>query len=230
MTAAEFFGSTSLPASVGWLSCHFSSAGWGLSNVPKSLPPHSLLILDDSHPFQNHSAALILSQLSETVERLRPDALLLDFQRPFQVDIAELVQVLSAGLSCSVAAPIQYAAQDRPVFLPPAPLLQPLSDYLRPYGGREIWLELANPAMEISVTEGGCTSRMIPTVSTPLPHHDTALHIDYAIHCAKEEILFTLARQKDTLANYLTEAEAMGVAGAVGLFQEFQKNETALQT
>ena len=48
MTAGEIRGASVLPRRTGWLSCHFSPSGAGLSNLPVALPPGSLLILDDS--------------------------------------------------------------------------------------------------------------------------------------------------------------------------------------
>ena len=60
MTAAEFSVCTSLPPHIGWLACHFSSSGPGLSNMPKALPPDSVLIVDDSTPFHDHRADVIL--------------------------------------------------------------------------------------------------------------------------------------------------------------------------
>ena len=81
MTAAEFSVCTNLPPQIGWLSCHFSPSGPGLSNIPKGLPPDSVLILDDSMPFHDHKADVILRQLQEAVAAMKIRGVILDFQR-----------------------------------------------------------------------------------------------------------------------------------------------------
>ena len=63
MTAGEIRGASVLPRRTGWLSCHFSPSGVGLSNLPVALPPGSLLILDDSTPMDGHDPEQIAGQL-----------------------------------------------------------------------------------------------------------------------------------------------------------------------
>ena len=132
MTAAEFSVCTDLPSRIGWLSCHFSPSGPGLSNIPKALPPDSVLILDDSMPFHNHKADVILRQLQEAVAAMKIRGVILDFQRQKHQDVATLVSILQQELPCSVPAPPEYAVSGA-VFLPPCPLYRPLETHLSPF-------------------------------------------------------------------------------------------------
>ena len=68
MTAAEIYGNRNLPANIGWMACHFSPYGTGLSNLPKRLPASSLLIVDDITPIRGHDPPYILDQLAATAE------------------------------------------------------------------------------------------------------------------------------------------------------------------
>ena len=141
MTGAEFSNCFNLPPHIGWLACHFSSSGQGLSNIPKVLPPDSVLILDDSTPFHDHSADVILRQLQETLSAMRSRAVILDFQREKNSEVQKLAAMLQKELSCPVAAPPEYALKDHPVFVAPCPLSRPLEKHTAPYRGRPIWLD-----------------------------------------------------------------------------------------
>ena len=81
MTAAEMHSCASLPEKVAWMACHFSPYGLGLSNLPKTLPPGSLLMMDDITPPQGHDPDLIAAQLEECVQKFQCSGVLLDFQR-----------------------------------------------------------------------------------------------------------------------------------------------------
>ena len=96
MTAAEFSGCNTLPSNPAWMSCRFSPGGNGLSNLPSSLPPGTLLILDDQTPPDGHDTALIRQQLMEIIDANHCAGLLLDFQRP---DIPQTTQIVKELLS-----------------------------------------------------------------------------------------------------------------------------------
>ena len=70
MTGAEMAGNAVFPDYAAWMACHFSPGGKGLSNLPKGLPPGSLLILDDSTPIQDHDPERIAAELGSCMERL----------------------------------------------------------------------------------------------------------------------------------------------------------------
>lgn len=223
MTAAEFFTCEHLPANIAWLACHFSSSGPGLSNIPKSLPSHSVLMIDDSTPFQNHDPEYIVQQLQEAISAFDIQTILLDFQRASNPDVQTLVSMLQRALPCPVAAPPEYAQGDSPVFLPPCPLSKPLTAHLSPYRGRQIWLDAAPLPMQITVTAGGCTYHTLPVgLSWDTPHYESALHCNYSICIQDDQIIFTLRRDADAFRDWLQEAASLGVSAAIGLYQEWR--------
>lgn len=218
MTAAEFSVCTNLPPQIGWLSCHFSPSGPGLSNIPKALPPDSVLILDDSMPFHDHRADVILHQLQEAISTMKIRAVILDFQRQKNQEVEALVSILQKELPCSVPAPPEYGGSGA-VFLPPCPLYRPLETHLSPYKGREIWLDISPLPAQVTVTPAGSHYQTLQKI--PGTHHwDAALHCHYNIDIESDCIHFSLLRNQES---WLKEAEALGIAALVGLYQEFRK-------
>lgn len=221
MTAGEFSVCASLPPNIAWMACHFSSSGEGLSNIPSRLPGHSLLILDDSIPMEDHRAERIAEQLSKAVENLKPDGVLLDFQRPGDSQTEALVKEIVSVLPCPVGVSHHYAENlNCPIFLPPAASHQTLADHLAPYAGREIWLEVAPVWETITVTETG--SQYCPAEGSsfpPGPHRDDALHCHYGMQVLDDRIIFSLCRTREDLKEFLGEKN-LGITRAVGLYQE----------
>lgn len=222
MTAAEILRTSQLPEKLAYMACHFSPYGTGLSNIPDSLPPSSILILNDRTPICGHDPALITQQLSQIVADLACEAVLLDFQRPGFPETAALTAVVTAELPCPVGVSELYAADiSCPVFLPPVPINQPICAYLSPWKEREIWLEAALDSMAITVTAEG--SRCEEVAYTPPPeacHTDDMLHCRYSIHSLPEKIRFTLYRNQDQLEQLLSQAQELGVSKAIGLYQQ----------
>ena len=223
MTAAEFFTCTNLPTHIGWLACHFSSSGPGLSNIPKVLPPDSLLMIDDSTPFECHQSDLILEQVQELIVTMKISAVILDFQRSGNPAVKELVSFLQTNLPCPVAAPPLYASEDFPVFLPPCPLNLPLEKHLAPFNGRAIWLDATPLALEITVTEQGSAYQTLPGHAPDhMRHWDSTLRCNYSITADTNRIIFTLGRDDRAFQKWLEKAEELGVSGVVGLYQEWK--------
>ena len=222
MTAAEFLTCPQLPHRVGWMACHFAPGHDGLCNLPEQLPPNALLILDDSTPYQSHDPDRILSQLCDAAEALQPKALLLDFQRPRKDELMALTQRIVSDFPCTVVVSSCYAGTlDCPIFLPPGPLWQPLAEYLSPHRNREIWLDAAPVAAQITVTADG--AQYVPLTSritADTAHFDPKLHCHYQIQTEENQITFTLERRIESIKDWLTEAQLSGVAAAVGLYQE----------
>ena len=71
MTAAEIRGTETLPPKTAWMACHFSPYSTGLSNLPKALPPGSMVILDDITPIHGHDSETIAALLE--AERISRD-------------------------------------------------------------------------------------------------------------------------------------------------------------
>lgn len=222
MTAAEIRANSTLPPRIGWLSCHFSPCGTGLSNLPDRLPPGSLLILDDLVPWHGHDPERITAQLQEAVERLQCGNLLLDLQRPGEAGTAAVAKTLADTFPGRICVSEPYSRDlDCPVLLPPVPADVPLEEHLRPWQGRDIWLEAAPEGMVITLTRSGAERTPLPRWEVPeCPQHDEALHCHYRIDLSPDRAVFTLLRTKEDLQALLEEACSLGVHTAVGLFQE----------
>lgn len=223
MTAAEMETAVAAPNwHTAYMACHFSSYSTGLSNIPTALPPNSMLIVNDRTPISNHDPDLIAAQLQQTVETLGCNSVLLDFQRPGNAETEALCRVLVGAIPCPVGISDLYAkGLDCPVFLPPAPLDQPLEAFLAPWKPREIWLEAATDATCITVTEKGSTHSPVDRPQPPKRHFlDQTLHCWYWTGPTKTQARFYLWRDSTQLKALLDEAEALGVPKAVGLYQQ----------
>lgn len=222
MTAAELEQVRTLPPKIAWMACHFSLYGTGLSNLPQSLPEGSLLMLNDRTPWWNHDKGRILSQLEQRLEGLSCAGLLLDFQRPDVPEVAELAGFLCGGLSCPVGVSEPYAGGlTCPVFLPPLPLGKTIEEYLRPWEGREIWLDMAPQCCEIRLSTVGSTVTSMPFFPPPEDsHRDEQLHCRYTVEVCSDCATFTLYRTREDFPSLLAQAQTFGVTTAVGLWQE----------
>ena len=222
MTAAEINTGIPLPPHLAYMACHFSPYGTGLSNLPKWLPPGSMLILNDRTPIYGHDPVLICDQLAESIEFLHCSSLLLDFQRADCEETAILSQKMIAALPCPVGLSEVYARDvSCPVFLAPPPLDIPLQTYLAPWKGREIWLEAAPDRQILTLTPEGCSTSALFSPS-PGNFIDPNLHIHYDITVSNRKVQFSLQRSQEDLAELLKEAESLGVTMAVGLWQELK--------
>lgn len=222
MTGAEIQQNAPLPPKLGWLGCHFSPCGTGLSNLPRQLRAGSMLILDDAVPIHGHDPARILAELEAAMARLQCESLLLDFQRPGEPETEEVAAVLVRELSCPVGVSALYGeGLECPLFLPPAPLDVPLADHLAPWKGREVWLEAALDGQILTLTESGCASAPLPPGEKPQGGHwEARLHCHYTIQAAEDRAVFTLYRTPEDLQALLEEAQTLGVTRSIGLYQE----------
>ena len=219
LTAAEMAGNP-LPGKFAYMACHFSPCSQGLSNLPYPLPPGAMLILDDCNPINGHDPELIREQLSDFICKYHCEALLLDFQYQDVPEQAELAKLLCNALPCPVGVSEAYArGLSCPVFLSPVSPDKPISEYLRPWRDREIWLEAALDGIRLTLTEAGCTSEPL----RDFPENgqvDQKLHCHYAIETAEDTALFRLWRTGADLDALLAEAESLRVTKAIGLWQE----------
>lgn len=216
------FRSQRLPEKWGWMACHFSPWGPGISNIPEALPPGGMLILNDRLPCQGHSADLAAAQILEAVSRLDCESILLDFQRPDSEETALVASAIVRQASVPVAVSELYAQPlSCPVFLSPAPLHIPLADHLGPWKGREIWLEAALEQETVAVTkEGISVSSCFPAEGLTDGFYDESLHCCYHTRIFPEAVEFMLFDTMDSLPKKLELAHALGVTRAVGLYQE----------
>lgn len=222
MTAAELPPRNQFPQHTAWMACHFSPYSEGITNIPAALPSGAMLILNDRMPCQGHCPDLVAQQLSDAVQKLDCESVLLDFQRPPEPEAMVIVKTLVEGLPCPVAVFESYAKDlGCPVFLPPCPLHQPLAEHLAPWTGREIWLEAALCQEEIIVTSKGVTYvPQFPPEQLDGGFMEDKLCCRYRTRVSENEIRFTLFDTQESLAKKLTQAQALGVTRAVGLYQE----------
>lgn len=205
-----------------YMACHFSPYGTALSNLPRVLPPGSMLMVNDRTPICGHDPQLIAEQLAACIRQLECSCVLLDFQRPGEAATRELCQVLEAALPCPVGTSELYAKELKgPVFLPPVPPDLPLKEYLSPWQHREIWLEAALDSLLLTLTPEGCTVSAGGDRSGEFS--DETLHCHYGIVCKENEVRFLLHRTREDLEQLLEEAQALGVTRAIGLWQELHR-------
>lgn len=227
-TKAEFRLEDFSSSSSAWMACHFSPYGTGLSNLPRKLPPDSLLMLDDITPMHGHDIRFIGEQLQYCVEKFRCRGVLLDFQRPGYPECERLISHLSEALPCPVGVSSLYGkTADTPVLLPPLPFCTPLKTYLSSWQGREIWLETALEGETIVLTENGSESSPLSRSALPeggFPEEN--LHCHYKAETSEDRITFTLWRTREDVEELLNEGSALGVALAVGLYQEWKNHST----
>lgn len=220
MCAGEFMRTQGKVHGGAWMACHFSPYGDALTNLPRTLPAGTLLILDDSTPMCGHDATRIAEVLASIVDAHKCGGVLLDFERQPTQETRALVMLLADALSCPVGVPPSYTVGGCAVFLPPVPPDVPLERHLAPWREREIWLELAPSALTLTLTPQGCTRQAGAPQIQPNWHSHTRLCCHYAIQKDKDAVRFFLSRTGDDLRALLTQAEAFGVTRAVGLYQE----------
>jgi len=229
MTAAEMKNCSALPSRMAWMACHFSPYGTGLSNRPGELPEGSVLILNDRTPIRGHDGDLICLQLADLAESWHLRGILLDFQRPGCGEAQMLAGQLVDALPCPVIVSEAYSeGLDCPVLLPPVPPDIPIGEYVRPYQGREVWLEMAMDGLEVVLTKDGASSTALP-----YPAFDGREFVDHALHChyhmelEPEKARFFLRRTIEDEEKLLAEAEDLGITATVGLWQEFNRQESS---
>lgn len=227
MTAAEIQGKIDLPSKIGYLSCRFSQWDRGLTNLPESLPPGQMLILDDAIPMDGHDPEKILAQLRQTVEKNQCESLLLDFQRPESRETAELARTLVKGLTVPVGVSQGYAqGLDCPVFVAPIPPDVRPEEHLASWKHRELWLDAARNGEQITLTEKGAQTAPLtyfPGLEDGFAERELCCH--YRIALEKEMARFTLFRTVEDVAALCLRVGSLGVTKAVSLWQEMKKKE-----
>ena len=218
LTEGEIRKNTALPRKTAWMACHFSSNSRGISNVPRRLPEGSMLILDDSTPIQGHDPMQVRNELTALLDAHGCIALLLDFQRQ---GAEEMVTTLYEGLPCPVAVSSLYGAMTQgPVLLPPVPTFRLLKEHIRPWAGREVWIELSPEGCEMRVDEKGAQAEpWWPEGALPFYHE--RLHCHYRTELRPGMVVFRGCRTAEDLDGLLAEVEGLGISAALGLWQEF---------
>ncbi len=225
MTPGEIRANPHLPSQIAWMACHFSPYSLRASNLPRSLPAGAVVILDDVTPICGHDPGYISEQLSSCVRKLGCSGVLLDFQRAGYPEAAALAKALAAALPCPVGVSSLYAeGLDCPVFLPPVPHHISLGEHLRPWQGREVWLDTALDAQTICLTEAGAAFAPMGRDRCPEDGffaEDLLCH--YRAEPEQERAVFTLWRTEEDLQKLLAQAGALGVTRGFSLFQELRR-------
>ena len=225
MTAGEFAALSSLPPYIGWMACHFSPYGTGLSNLPVSLPAGSLLILNDRIPICGHDPDRIAGQLLQLCEANQCSGILLDFQRSDIPETAALTALLArSAFPCPLSVSEPYASHSPgPVFLSACPHHISLEDHIAPWQGRELWLELARDAETITLTQSGAVTHGLPFGEIPAGgFEEQKLHCHYAVETTPSVARFTLWRTRADLEELAREAAGLGIHTLVGLYQDLK--------
>ena len=222
MTNTEIQNCSALPTHVAYMACHFSPYGTGLCDLPADLPADSMLIINDRISVCHHDPEEILAQLKLLLEEITVSAILLDLQQPNCQPSFSIAKTLVEKLPLPVGVSYHYAQSlDCPVFLDAPMLHVPLSEHLKPWQGRQVWLDAAIDARRYRVDKSGCTQiPCIPSVA-PLHHHDEQLHCHYQIRQESDHVTFTLQRTAEDIQALLSEGQDLGVTMAIGLYQEW---------
>lgn len=221
MTAAEI--SAFPPARpIAYMACQFSPYTEGLTNIPDWLPKGSVLILNDRMPCNGHSPDLVAGQLADVVARLECESVLLDFQRAPEPESLSIAERILETFSCPVAVTEGFAAAySCPVFLSPAPLHLGLEQHIKPWAGREIWLEGALCQESVIISDQGSTvTPIFPTEQLSGGFYDEILRCCYRQKMQSDCIEFTLYDTLESLEKKFELAKELGIARAIGLWQE----------
>ena len=220
MTAAELQHHSAPSFPIGFMACHFSPYGTGLSNIPHTLPPGSLLMVNDRTPVNNHDPDLIAAQLCDAAQCLECSGIVLDFQRPGE----ERTQKIADAV-CQLPFPVgitpQYAGKNRcAVFLPPIELAMEPEKYFAPWRDREIWLETVRDSTCIRITKDG--NQQLPPMEEglPYPHTDRELFCRYSIDVQNQHIDFHLCRDEGCLQELMEACTKWGISRFMGLYQQ----------
>ena len=220
MTQGEFLHCPQLPEHIAWMESSFSPSGAGLSQLPHTLPPNSLLMVTDQYPPQNHDSGIIVEQLKKAAEDFSLCGVVLDFQRPYCEELSMIADAICDTLPCPVALTPTYRKDQAAVFLPPIPEYQSAKAYLAPYGGQEIWLETELRGLKMTVTADGCTSEPLESALQGNIFEDSLCRCHYTIDVVEDRAIFSMQRTENDLQALLSDAETMGVTKALGLYQQ----------
>ena len=223
LTASEFAASDTLPEPPAWMACHFSSYGTGLSNIPDTLPSGSMIIVNDRTPPHGHDQNKIAQQLNLLASKFNIQYFLLDFQQENNQETASLVAELPDKIDGTVAVTEAYANYSNcPVFLTCPLPHQRLTDSIKQWHGRELWLELGAESEIITITDKEARIEFLQeNILSEKDRIDASLHSRYRTEIFEGHARITLERSPRELLALLEEASAHGIKIAVGLYQQF---------
>lgn len=221
MTSDEINHNAKTPENIAWMSIRFDQAGDGLFNFPSESFSNCILILDDYYPYTQHNCKKICQQLKKHIDENNYNGLLLDFQRQQDKNLYTLAHALERELPCKVAMPPNYCNDESIVFLPPPAPAVPPEDYLKPWTGHEIWLDLTTQAYAMHFTIHGISE--CEAQQDAFPFYDKDLCTHYNVKADTEGITFSFRRTREDCMSMLEEIEAFHVRAAFSLYREMEK-------
>ena len=234
MTAADFSHCPLLPEPVAWMALHFSPAGQGLSNCPATLPPGSLLILDDQIPWAGHSGDMVCRTVESLLLNTGAMGLLLDFERPALPETRSLAAALAARchrLGRAIAMPPDYLGDfAAAVFLPAPPCYADPAKVMAPWQGRTVWLEAALTGYQAEIRAGGVDIQpRQPEALAELAAGEQSFLaprrlFQYVSRGNSQVVTVNLFDTPDSLRARLPAWEALGVSLAVGPWRQLREN------
>lgn len=218
LTGAEFRLLPRKPAHLAWMGVSFTENGT-LGGFPEVFPLGGILTVNDASPLPEKCPPEAIEILQQWVEQFRPSAVLMDMQRSGAAP--EVMKALSKGLPCPVAVSAPYAdILPGPVLLPPIPLYRDPENFLAPWAGREIWLEISPLGQVVRLTKTGRDIRFAPV--SPVQKEFPGPCSRYTIRKGPDSIEFRFWRTKEDTAALFATAEKHGVTKLFGLYLEYR--------
>lgn len=213
---------STLPAQFAWMACHFDPNGNGIIDLPETLPPGCILILNDKTPYNGHNAERITQQLAECAQRYSIHGLLLDFERPISEALKETVRRLVYALPCPVACMKNLKIEGLVSVIQMPPILGTPEEYFHTKKGA--WLELRKQAEKYQIEMDGCKSDSIREPQDELTEgqQETALCVHYHFTVNAENANLTLWRNRQDREIIMELAKQAGIDTIIGLYQEFR--------
>lgn len=223
ITQEEIQKLATLPAQFAWMACHFNPEGNGIMDLPETLPPGCILILNDQIPYHGQSGEVIGQQLTECAQRWSLHGVLLDFERPVSEELRETVRMLVSTLPCPVACGKNLEIEGLVSVIQMPPLSEKPKEYFESKKG--VWLELRKQAEGYRIERDGSKS-----YSTEEPQgeklkrlQDTALCVHYHFTVNTENADFVLWRDHKDREKIIEQAKEAGIDTVIGLYQEFRE-------
>lgn len=197
---------------IAWLGMHFSPQDSSITAVPSSLPPNSILILDDRVPPPEQGCGKLLLQLESIIGRLSPEGVYLDFQRPGLSSSRRFSEAFRERFPALTAVSHYYADKSSPiVVLPPPPLYQDLQKFIEPWQGHTVWVEQAPTEWKLTVTEKGMKPLETAISAHSHGNYCPVLCSYYSIQTSTDRAVFTLWTTEESLRSQSQLLQALGV-------------------
>lgn len=189
-----------------------------------------MLIINDMLPPSGHDPVYITEQLSELKESSGFSCLLLDFQREGCTETAKIAKHISLTMDCPVGISEAYAhCCDGPAFLNCAQPHCSLSEKLKLWNGRELWLEAVLEAETTRIYRDHCQISFVPYSSGEDSDSECdVLRCRYRILHKEDHVELLQYRDIPQLEKLLYEAKDLGVTKAIGLFQQLGASAIAI--